>query len=385
MRGKNSQWEEKVSSVTEVDGEFIFDDLQLTDIAEDVQTREKRTTTPELLDKSLQKQLENAVHDTTQSQIAQLVQDATDYSRYDIMFNLPAGDHPNKEEVSKAALKGIAKVKMPFGTINLPIFKTAAQHEQASKLVEDVNTAKEAVSGQTKLNGAELEIATKALMVEILNDYRNQLCYRVVQEYNKLDYEIDDDEGMWIHLRPQSNLPMRRKMLTQQFKFNANQVMSLRDASFCPNSLRSARAKLDLQHSVEKKVANEALNRPACALAKCMYAAGLTHVEVLSVVFATNARETNLFECPRCARAVNVETVMYHPKCEVVKWLLEYFFFTYDEEKKSLIARKPTYLTQRERHLLETVLSKIDELDKYITRRTESRIQVIKCQAFQPS
>lgn len=331
--------------------EFVFDDLNLTVIAEETSTKKAKVILPEILDRSLSEQVELAVNDATQSDLAKLTLSMADYTRYDLEFNLIPGDHPNKHEVEKRALKGITKVKTALGMLVLPIYKTAAALEQLSRLVEQVDITMDEldairallysttidvkavhanakwkatciIKDQTKLANTKQEIAITALTLEFINGYKNQLCCRVAAEYSHLKTKVDiDNEGLWVHLKPQSKLPMKRKPLTQCFKFSAKHVSLLHDITFAPDTLKSAKAKLDIQQSLEGKIAAETLANPKHTLAKCLFAAGLTHIEIMAVVFAMEARETDYYECLRCQKSINIDTVVYHGKCEVVEWI----------------------------------------------------------------
>lgn len=119
--------------------------------------------------------------------------------------------------------------------------------------------------------------------------------------------------------------------------------MLLRDVAFAPDTLRCAKAKLDLQFAIDHKIANDALNNPEKALAKCLFAAGLTHIKILTIVFGVESKDTGQYECLKCIKAVNIDSVVYHPRCKIVEWLLEYFFFKYDDQQGALIATRPSY------------------------------------------
>lgn len=79
--------------------EFVLDGLKFTVIVEEVSSKRTKTVSSELLDRSRSEQVELAVNDATQSDMAKLVSSLTDHSRYDIEFNLEPDDHPNRHEV----------------------------------------------------------------------------------------------------------------------------------------------------------------------------------------------------------------------------------------------------------------------------------------------
>lgn len=60
--------------------EFVFDELKLTVLAEDVKVGKTKTTIPEMLDRSLQQELDNAINNATQNQLANLVESTIDKS-----------------------------------------------------------------------------------------------------------------------------------------------------------------------------------------------------------------------------------------------------------------------------------------------------------------
>ncbi|XKL66100.1 hypothetical protein PGB90_009520 [Kerria lacca] len=123
---------------------------------------------------------------------------------------------------------------------------------------------------------------------------------------------------------------------------------------------------------------------PPKVLACLLSAADLTHTEVLSITFAVDKSSVSDYECPVCRKGVTIDTVIYHNKRSVVDWLVQHFYFVYDSKSGAILHRKPAYLTQSERHILNTILSKMDALNVYVTRRNVECVQILRSQPLSP-
>lgn len=59
--------------------------------------------------------------------------------------------------------------------------------------------------------------------------------------------------------------------------------------------------------------------------------------------------------CPSCNTSVEIEGVTYHNECDVIRWMVENFFFKYDKHLSVLSTLRVVYLDQNQRCLLESI------------------------------
>lgn len=151
-----------------------------------------------------------------------------------------------------------------------------------------------------------------------------------------------------------SSMGTSRMVLTRRFNFNARQAESLVSLLFSFEPDVRARAKLDLNASVNQEIFRELVHYPGRTLEIVCAEAMLTKSEILYIVFPkVNTQRI----CLACRTAVELNEVVYHGKCRTVEWLTRYCKFAYDDSDQCIVEKSDYYLNPQSRRLLVELLN----------------------------
>lgn len=157
-----------------------------------------------------------------------------------------------------------------------------------------------------------------------------------------------------------------RMVLTRRFKFNARQTENLVSLLFSFELDKRARAKLDLNASVEQDIFQELVQYPGRTLEIVCAEVILTKQEILYLVFPkTNTQRI----CLSCRTAVELSAVVYHSKCRTVEWLTKFCKFKYDDTDQCITEKDDYYLNPQSRRLLVKILNIHAQLKRDVVTR----------------
>lgn len=217
-----------------------------------------------------------------------------------------------------------------------------------------------------------LEIAEKALEQHVLNPSRKRVIAVMLQAllweklrdrlfnraqalYGDKDIYIDQlTQGLWIANSTEEQLPAsRRKVLVPKYKLDDQQTQWLVKLVFSPKPREKAAAKLNLFSKVRDSIINDIKSKSAQVLAHALSEIDLTQDEVLAVLFTDIRSEQS--QCPYCETQLELGNAIYHRKCPVTSWLVEHFFFKFEEGEGLLTRQKMTYVDKNQRAVLENI------------------------------
>jgi hypothetical protein len=135
-----------------------------------------------------------------------------------------------------------------------------------------------------------------------------------------------------------------------------------------------ASAKLDLNAKLEYHKFQQVQQQGADVLAIVVSEARLTASEVLAILFPKQRDKEAV--CVRCETAVNVQSTIYHRKCDVITWLTKYQPFTYEEVEQTLISVKRAYVSPDTRWRVSTILTLYHKLHNDIVIKTDREVVV---------
>lgn len=199
-----------------------------------------------------------------------------------------------------------------------------------------------------------MRVAIEALLADQI---RKDLFTEIQKKYQNVKVVKDMlTPGGWITSpRKDDVLPASRKrVLVPLFKFDARQTQNLIAITFSKSPGQSAEAKLNLYSKLELTICEKVKESPKAALTRVIAEADLTQQELIHMIFVD--QRTSKVACPSCEQPIKLEDkIMFHPRCEVANWLVENFFFIYNDEESYLSARTAIYIDGTQRLALKKI------------------------------
>lgn len=161
-------------------------------------------------------------------------------------------------------------------------------------------------------------------------------------------------------------------MMEDRLRLNSSSVDSLCTIAFSSKEGVIARAKMDLNNKLQKTTFAVVIKDSELALAMALAETMLTPLEALTSVFKLNKDNEN-FTCYACGTAVAPKRRTYHPKCKVVKWLLQYYPFEYNKEEQLLSIMSAIYISPKTRQRISHILELHNKLNNDIVVSNQNK------------
>lgn len=223
-----------------------------------------------------------------------------------------------------------------------------------------------------------MRIAITALLADQI---RKDLLQEVQRKYQNVKVVKDMlTPGGWITSpRKDDVLPAaRRRMLVPLYKFDARQTQNLITIAFSNTPGQSAEAKLNLYSKLELTICEKVKESPKNVLTRVIAEADLTQQELMYLIFMDS--RTNKTSCPACTKPIKLDdTYKFHPQCEIVTWLVENFFFSYNEEEGYLAARTAIYIDGNQRLALKKIQlqnAKLNDPVNVVSSNSHAQVQI---------
>lgn len=135
-------------------------------------------------------------------------------------------------------------------------------------------------------------------------------------------------QGLWV-VSPSESHPAtnasRTQKVTSIYELDENQTQHLISLAFSTKPREKAAAKLNLFSRVKGPRTDDMKSDPQRVLSIVFSETELTQAEIKAMVFQKQKKAQPA--CPSCSTPVELSGVTYHPECDVIKWLMEIFFF----------------------------------------------------------
>lgn len=219
-----------------------------------------------------------------------------------------------------------------------------------------------------------------AIEATLADQMRKEMSSEIQKKYRNVKIVKDMlTPGGWITSpRKDDILPAaRRRILVPTFKFDARQTQNLIAIAFSKAPGQSAEAKLNLYSKLEIATCEKVKEAPKAVLTRVIAEADLTQQELVHLIFVD--QRTGKIACPSCEQPIKLEDkFMFHPKCEVANWLVENFFFVYNDEEAYLSARTAIYIDGNQRVALKRIQAQNAKLNNPVNFVAgSSRAQVL--------
>lgn len=152
-------------------------------------------------------------------------------------------------------------------------------------------------------------------------------------------------QGLWV-VSPSESHPAlsaaRSRKVTSIYELDENQTQNLIALAFSTKPREKAAAKLNLFARVKGTKRDDIKDDPKRVLSIVFSESELTQLEIKAMIF--NKTRDSQPSCTLCTTPVELEGVTYHQECDVIKWLVDNFFFKYDRQLGILSTQRVIFL-----------------------------------------
>lgn len=244
---------------------------------------------------------------------------------------------------------------------------------EAANSIEDAK--QKAQSAKIDTSPQKRQIAQTVLRLQLLEREWQRWLQRLADQSIQVRARIDPaTDGLWL-----SQGAMDTKQVTIAKRFSAvekvkgmsyTNTQNIGKMLFSRNASIRAEAKLNLSANFDDRTFHRIAQEPEKMLAIACVQAQLTPIETLAVVLPTKDKAPDNI-CIACGTASVISSMMYHPKCQVIEWLLKHAPFTYDEKEGLLKQEKREYFSASQRGKLVKLLDLHHKLHKDIVVKHE--------------
>uniref|UniRef100_A0A0C9REU8 KIAA0141 protein n=1 Tax=Fopius arisanus TaxID=64838 RepID=A0A0C9REU8_9HYME len=276
----------------------------------------------------------------------------------------------NTDMYLKCFARVITKTIQSVKTLNSVLQKRPADIVRYQKHFEDLSFE---LLKQHALNPSRKRVVTILLQALFWEKLRDKLLNRVEALYGSKEIYLDEStQGLWISNNNDESIPAsKRKVLVPKYKLDDQQTQWLVKLVFSPKPREKAAAKLNLFSKVKDSIIQDIKSKSAKVLAQTLSEIDLSQDEVLAVLFTDIRNEQS--QCPNCGTQLELDNAIYHRRCPVMDWLVEHFFFKFDEEKGLLMRQKMMYLDKSQRAVLEIIEKRTAQLHQPFQLRRQGK------------
>lgn len=246
-----------------------------------------------------------------------------------------------------ASIKTLRDLSLLTERNNVDMNQTVARVKQLSK---------EAVSNCAKTIPRK-DFMENILSVMMIERVKDRFLSTICDQYSKPEMWVDPlTQGLWV-VNPSDSHPAisaaRSRKVTSIYEFDENQTQNLISLAFSTKPREKAAAKLNLFSRVKGTKRDDIKADPRKVLSIVFSESELTQSEIKAMLFYKTKDSQPM--CPLCTTFVELDGVTYHQECDVIKWMVENFFFKYDTHLGVLSTQRVVFLDHNQRVMLETI------------------------------